>query len=255
MNFPKKRFTHVVSFRSNYFSLLMVIFGSILLSQESQSAPIENTDIFFIKNVLDDLNFWHSPASIEEFVIDTHNNNVVDFSVDNDLPEKDKTISKPAQEVATTSFKTSDKNHLSDQNIPCIFCKNIRSVGSNSFALASSVPLRELNVNDEYPIFEAVNDMHAVVYIPPILIEIGFFEILAMIGFGFFIGILKFLRLNHFAMSEVYSRNGEIVGAPMRASPLGTGFVATNPQKNVHRTPLFIPRMPVPGSVEISHRW
>jgi len=255
MNFPKNRFTHEVNFRSNYFFLLTVIFGGLFLPQESQSAPIDNNIIVFIRNVLDDLEFWRQPDSIEKSAIDTHTNNILYISVENDLSAKNKAIGKIAPKMAPTFFKTADRNNLNYQNILCIFCDNARSVGLNSFSLASSVPLRELNVNDKYPTFEATKGIDAVSFGAPGLIKIGFFETLTMIGFGVLIGILKFLRLNHFAMSEVYSRNGEIVGAPMNSSidaPVGTGFVATHSLKTAHCTPLLIPPMSLPGSVEIS---
>lgn len=255
MNFLKSRFTHEVNFRSNYFFLLILIFGSILLPQESQSTPIYNNIIIFIRNVSDDLEFWRQPDSIEKYAIDTHTKNIAYFSVENELSAKNKAIGKNAPEVATTSFKTADRNHLNDKNISCIFCDNARPVGLNSFSLASSVPLRELNVNDKYPTFEATNGIDAVSLDTPGLIKIGFFETLTMIGFGFLIGILKFLRLNHFAMSGVYSRNGEIVGASMNSSidaPVGTGFVAMHPLKTARRTPLLIPPISAPGSVAIS---
>ena len=251
MNFLKNRFTQEVNFRINYFFLLIVIFGGILLPQNSQSAPIESTDIFFTTNIFDDLEFRRKPDSIEESVFDARENNIVYFSVQNELSVKYKEFGKIPQEAATTFFKIADKNNSSDQNISCIFCNNARAVDLNSFSLASSVPIRELNASDKYQTLEAINGIDAVSFGIPGLIEIGFFETLAMIGFGILIGILKFLRLNHFAMSEVYPGNGEIVGAPMGA-PVGTGFVASHPIKTARRTPLFVPRMPVPGSVKVS---
>lgn len=243
-----------MKFKINYFFLILFISGAILLPRESRSNPVENTDRNFIRNILPDADFWLETVQFEKLTTDKDKDKFVDFSVGNNVSKKDGIMSENAR-IDDMYFYTIDNIKYTDHySSPCIFCKDVKSTSSKSFAQDSSDSSFELTVNDKYPIFEAKNIIYPDLYFRIGLIEIGFFETLAMIGFGFLMGILKYLRLNNFAMIDVYSRNGDIFGAPVGA-PIGTGSVASRPHKTAHRVPLYIPRVPVPDSVAISQRW
>lgn len=252
--FSKKRLISEMNFRINRFFLIVFIFGAILLTQESRSNPIENSSSYLVNNILPDADFWRESALIDELTTDKYKSSFVDLAVDNNISAKNGVISTNVQTNDAYFFKAAGRNNMDYQSGSCIFCSEATSDRSKSFLQASSVAFLNWTGDAKYIDIEAMNGVYSVPFFGVDSIEIGFFQTLAMIGFGFLIGILKFLRLNNFAMIEVHSRNGEIVGAPVGAS-IGTGSVASRPRETAHRTPLYLPPRSVPGAVAMGQRW